>query len=231
MDRQNRGDGVSAGLGTIPSKRTAAENGGRRWNGAPFDRSVRHPRRSRGNASRTGAATLAGSLAERRDSGLARRPLLRTTACATTRPFSSAVQRRRRTTPLRTSARPRDLRVCSLVSNIMTLTWPTQGQVTRLTRISAMCGGSTAYVRPTLEQRLSRKPLRRSGADAGICGVATWMKSFLTFRIGPRSRADRSRALAHLTTRPRLADGRPRPIRHGASRRPVLPLRPRQRHV
>jgi hypothetical protein len=66
------------GLVRSLSRRTAAENGGgRRWNGAPFDRSVRRPRRSRGNASRTGAATLAGSLAERRTSGSARRPLLR----------------------------------------------------------------------------------------------------------------------------------------------------------
>ena len=67
------------------------------------------------------------------------------TACATMRPFSSARQRRRRTMPLRTSARPRKRCVASLVSNIMTFTWPTQVPSYPATRASPMWAGDTAY--------------------------------------------------------------------------------------
>jgi hypothetical protein len=74
-DRLSRDDAVSAGLGTIPFKTTCCgRRGGRRRNGTPFDCPAR---RSRGSPSRTGPATLARSLAERRASEPARRPLFR----------------------------------------------------------------------------------------------------------------------------------------------------------
>jgi len=60
------------------------------------------------------------------------------TACATTRPFSSAVQRRRRTTPLRKLRPFRAIfAFLHLVSKHNDAHLATQGQVTRLTRISS----------------------------------------------------------------------------------------------